>query len=96
MAKKPLTKGDIIDAIASATGGTKKDAAAAYECIVSLVVKNAKNDITLPGLGKFSVASRKARTGRNPQTGETIKIKAKKVVRFKVGKGLQDAVYPPK
>jgi len=63
-----------------------------FRTIVGLVYKSAKNSITLPGLGKFSVTQRKARNGRNPQTGETIKIKAKKVVKFKVAKGCQDAV----
>ena len=90
--KKPITKGEIIDTIAKETGITKKAATGAFDTIVGLVYKNAKNGVTLPGLGKFSVAQRKARKGRNPATGETINIKAKKVVKFKVGKACQDAV----
>lgn len=90
--KKALTKSDIIDAVAKETGITKKAASAALDTLTGLVYKNAKNGITIPGLGKFTVAQRKARTGRNPQTGETIKIKAKKVVKFKVAKACQDSV----
>lgn len=90
--KKPLTKKEIIDTIVKETGVTTKAATGALDAIVGLVYKNAKNSITIPGLGKFSVEERKARTGRNPKTGEAIEIKAKDVVKFKVAKACQDAV----
>ena len=64
--------------------------------LASLAASNAKKSFTLPGIGKVSTTVRKARKGRNPQTGEVIKIAKKNVVKFKVGKALQDAVYPPK
>ncbi len=89
---KPLNKSDIIEAIANGAGINKKEAAGAYDAMVDIVYKNTKNDLTLPGLGKFSVAHREERQGRNPQTGASITIKAKDVVKFKVAKACQDAV----
>ncbi|MFH1194348.1 MAG: HU family DNA-binding protein [bacterium] len=64
--------------------------------LVSLTYKEAKKGFVIPGLGKFSVTQRSKRTGRNPQTGATIIIPAKKVVKFKVGKQVQDAVFGKK
>jgi DNA-binding protein HU-beta len=61
-----------------------------------MAYKNAKNSFTLPGLGKLVLVNRKARTGRNPATGETIKIPAKKVVKFRVAKACKDAVLNSK
>ncbi|MEI8140288.1 MAG: HU family DNA-binding protein [bacterium] len=60
--------------------------------LVGLAYKNAKNSFTLPGLGKLVLVNRKARMGRNPATGETIKIKAKRVVKFRVAKAAKDAI----
>ena len=64
--------------------------------VTSLVSKNAKKDFTFPGLGKFHVVRTKKRNGRNPATGKAIVIPAKNKVKFRVGKALQDAVYPSK
>jgi DNA-binding protein HU-beta len=96
MAVKPMTKGDIVNHLAAKTGTTKKVAAQFLDELVVLSYSEAKKDFTIPGLGKLSVANRKKRTGRNPATGETMVIPAKKVLKFKVSKHAQDAVYPPK
>jgi DNA-binding protein HU-beta len=66
------------------------------ESIVNLAYKEAKNGFTLPGLGKLVLVQRKARMGRNPQTGEAIKIPAKKVCKFRVAKACKDAVLGKK
>ncbi len=95
-AKKPMTKGEIVDVLAGRLGTTKKMATQFLEDLVTLAHLNAKKGFTIPGLGKLSTATRKARKGRNPQTGEALKIPAKKVVKFKVAKAAQDAVFPPK
>lgn len=89
-----MNKGELIDAMASDAGITKAQAADALESVMTSVRKTLKkgNKVTLVGFGTFSVTKRKARTGRNPQTGETIKIAAKKVVRFKAGKDLSASV----
>lgn len=89
---KPLTKSQIATSIAETAGITKKQATEALEAIVALAYKNAKNTFTLPGLGKLVLVSRKARIGRNPATGETMKIPAKKVVKFRVAKAAKDAI----
>jgi DNA-binding protein HU-beta len=60
--------------------------------IAEVAYKEAKNTFTLPGLGKLVLVQRKARMGRNPATGEAIKIKAKKVVKFRVAKAAKDAI----
>ena len=89
---KSLTKSQIIGSVAETTGLTKKQAAATLEAIVNLAYKNAKNSFTLPGLGKLVLVNRKARMGRNPATGESIKIAAKRVVKFRVAKAAKDAI----
>ena len=88
-----MNKGDLINAVAKVVS-SKKDAQAAVDAIVSSISKALKkNDsVTLVGFGTFKVDKRKARKGRNPQTGEAIKIKAKKVPKFVPGKTLKDAV----
>ncbi len=96
MAKAPMTKGQIVEHLAKKLGTTKKVANGFLNELVTLAYKEAKRGFTIPGLGKLHVASRKRRKGRNPATGETIVIPAKKVVKFKVSKTCQDAVYPPK
>lgn len=93
---KPMTKGDIVDHLSKKLGTTKKLATDFLEELVQLSHKQAKKGFTIPGLGKLTVGKRKARKGRNPQTGAEIKIPAKNVVKFKVAKQAQDAVYPPK
>ncbi len=93
---KPLTKSQIATEIAEATGITKKTAVEVLDYLAQLAYKQAKNSFTVPGIGKLVLVARKARTGRNPQTGETIKIAAKKVVKFRVAKACKDAILPPK
>ena len=98
MAKKeivPTTKSGIMAAIAEAAGITKKQAVAANDKLIDIAVKGAKQEakgIMLPGLGKVKLIKRPARTGRNPATGETIKIKAKKVAKIVACKALKDAI----
>jgi DNA-binding protein HU-beta len=93
---KPLTKSQIIGAVAETAGLTKKQAAATIEALVNLAYKNAKNSFTLPGLGKLVLVNRKARMGRNPATGAAIKIAAKRVVKFRVAKAAKDAILGTK
>ena len=89
---KSLTKSQTIAAIAESNGLPKKQATEILESIVQLAYKNAKNTFTLPGLGKLVLVNRKARMGRNPATGEAIKIAAKRVVKFRVAKAAKDAI----
>ena len=93
---KALTKSQIAASVAETVGLTKKQATETIEALVGLAYKNAKNTFTLPGLGKLVLVNRKARMGRNPATGETIKIAAKRVVKFRVAKAVKDAIVPPK
>ena len=93
---KTLSKSQIAAEIADKHGITKKQASEVMESIADLAYKNAKNSFTLPGLGKLVLVNRKARMGRNPATGETIKIPAKKVVKFRVAKACKDAVLNAK
>ena len=93
---KALTKSQIAATIAEKAGISKKQAVSILEIITELAYKNAKNSFTLPGLGKLVLVKRKARTGRNPATGETIKIPAKKVVKFRVAKAAKDAILGAK
>ncbi len=92
MAAKTMTKSQIADALAQSTGVTKKIAVQFLDELAALAYKQAKNSFTLPGLGKLVLVARKARMGRNPATGATIKIPAKKVVKFRVAKACKDAV----
>jgi DNA-binding protein HU-beta len=89
---KAMTKSQIVAGVAEATGITKKQAVAAIESLVTMAYKGAKNGFTVPGLGKLVLVNRKARMGRNPATGETIKIPAKRVVKFRVAKACKDAI----
>jgi DNA-binding protein HU-beta len=93
---KALSKSQIAAEIATKTGLTKKQAVEVLESLVQLAYKNAKNTFTLPGLGKLVLVNRKARMGRNPATGEAIKIKAKRVVKFRVAKAAKDAILGTK
>ncbi|HOW64365.1 MAG TPA: HU family DNA-binding protein [Candidatus Paceibacterota bacterium] len=93
---KPLTKSQIAAAIADKTGVTKKSASEVLDFLAELAYKNAKNTFTLPGIGKLVLVNRKARLGRNPATGEQIKIPAKKVVKFRVAKAAKDAILGTK
>jgi len=80
-----MNKADLIDKIAEDAGITKKQASAAIESVMEAVAKTLKSGkkVTLVGFGTFSVTKRAARKGRNPKTGESIKIKAKKVAKFR-------------
>jgi nucleoid DNA-binding protein len=88
-----MNKGDLIAELSKVTC-TKKEAEAAIDCVFTTITKALKKDdtVTLVGFGTFKVNKRKARTGRNPQTGKEIKIKAKKVPKFVAGKALKDSV----
>ena len=89
-----MNKGDIVNKIAEDTGMSKADAGRAVDSFIDTVTHCLKKDeaVQLVGFGTFDVRKRGARTGRNPQTGETIQIKASKNVGFKAGKALKDAV----
>ncbi len=89
-----MNKSELIDAIAEAANLTKADAGRALDATVAAVTGALKagDAVTLVGFGTFAVKERAARTGRNPQTGKEIKIKASKTPSFKAGKGLKDAV----
>jgi DNA-binding protein HU-beta len=89
---KALTKNQIITCVAEATEITKKQADAVIAALVGMAYKNAKNSFTLPGLGKLVLVNRKARMGRNPATGATIKIPAKRVLKFRIAKACKDAI----
>lgn len=89
-----MNKADLIEAIAKDVDLSKADAGKALESVTKRVTQSLKKgeNVTLVGFGTFSVTKRKARTGRNPQTGEAIKIKAKKVAKFKAGKDLLKSI----
>jgi DNA-binding protein HU-beta len=86
-----MTKSQIADYLAGKAGVTKKTAVQILDELASLAYREAKNVFTVPGIGKLKLANRKARIGRNPQTGEEIKIPAKRVVKFRVAKVAKDA-----
>ena len=90
-----MNKGDLVNEVAKVVS-TKKEARAAVDCVFSSITnalkKKKSEPVTLVGFGTFKVNKRKARKGRNPQTGEEIKIKAKRVPKFVAGKALKDAV----
>jgi DNA-binding protein HU-beta len=93
--KKPLSKSKIVSHIAEKVGTPKKTVAAFFEELQKLAVKEAKGStgkFVIPGIGRVVKAHRKARIGRNPRTGEAIKIKAKTVVRLRAAKTLKDAI----
>jgi DNA-binding protein HU-beta len=89
-----MTKAELIAFMADEAGISKAAGAMALDAYITAVMKNLKKTgkFGLVGFGTFSVVKRKAREGRNPQTGKTIKIPAKKVVKFKPGKALSDKV----
>ena len=89
-----MNKTELIEHIAKQTELTKADAQRALEAVIGGIKTTLKKGgtVSLLGFGSFSVNKRPARTGRNPKTGATMKIKAAKVPKFKAGKGLKDAV----
>jgi DNA-binding protein HU-beta len=88
---KPMSKSKIVAAMAEKMELPKKQAAAYLDALAALAYKEAKNGFTIPGIGKLVVRSYKARMGRNPQTGEAIKIPAKRRLKFVVAKAAKDA-----
>ena len=89
---KALTKSQIVASVSETAELSKKQTIAVIEALVGLAYKQAKNSFTVPGLGKLVLVNRKARLGRNPATGETIKIAAKRVVKFRIAKAAKDAI----
>lgn len=89
-----LTKSQMLDMLSSSTGSSKKEAANWLNCLVNLAYKQVKSagEFVIPGLGKLVKVNRPARMGRNPATGQQIKIAAKTVVKFRVAKQAKDAV----
>lgn len=96
MAAKALTQAQIIAKMAEQSGLPKAQVKEFFAELSSLAYKEAKKGFTIPGIGKLVVVKRKARMGRNPQTGEAIKIPAKTVLKFRIAKAAKDAVTPPK
>ena len=88
-----MNKGDLVNEVAKVVK-TKKEAQAALDCVLTSITKALKKgeDVTLTGFGTFKVVKRKARKGRNPRTGEAIKIKASKAPKFTAGKALKAAI----
>ena len=95
-ATRALSKAEVVSTLAEKNNLTRKQAAAFLESLAELAYKEAKRGFTVPGIGKLVVADRKARWGRNPATGERIRIKAKKALKFRVAKAAKDAVVPAK
>ncbi len=97
-AKKPMTKAQLTAHLAEKFDMPKKTAGAILEEIASVAVAQTKmvGEFTVPGIGKLVKSKRKARMGRNPATGEAIKIPAKTVVKMRLSKACKDAVAPPK
>ncbi|HET9961503.1 MAG TPA: HU family DNA-binding protein [Nitrospiraceae bacterium] len=93
---KSMTKSQIADHLAGKAGITKKTAVQLLDDLASLAYREAKNAFVVPGIGKLVLANRKARMGRNPQTGEPIKIPAKRVVKFRVAKMAKDSILGKK
>jgi len=93
-----MTKTQVVRHLAEKLGTNKKTAAAFLEHLAHTAIKETKKNglFVIPGLGRLVKANRKARMGRNPQTGEPIQIKAKTVVKFRVAKAAKDAIAPKK
>lgn len=95
---KRMTQTAIVRELAETTGVNNRVTKQMLEALADLAVRETKKNgvFVMPGIGRLVRAERKARTGRNPATGETIKIPAKKVVKFRVAKSVKDAIVPPK
>jgi DNA-binding protein HU-beta len=95
---KRMTQTAIVRELAESTGVNNKVAKQFMDSLAELAVRETKKNgvFILPGIGRLVRAERKARVGRNPATGEAIKIPAKKVVKFRVAKSVKDAIVPPK
>ncbi len=93
---KMMTKSATLGHLAQKTGLPKKQVAELLDELLMLACKEAKNGFVVPGFGKLVLANRKARIGRNPQTGEPLKIPAKRVCKFRLAKSLKDTVLGKK
>ena len=93
---KPMTRSEAASRLAEDVGISKKQVAIFLQAQADLAYKQAKNSFVIPGIGKLVLVNRKARMGRNPATGETISIPAKKVVKFRVAKACKDAILVSK
>jgi len=93
---KALSKSKVVAALAEKVEIPKKTSAAYLDALAALAYKEAKNGFTIPGVGKLVIRSYKARMGRNPQTGEAIKIPAKRRLKFVVAKAAKDAALGSK
>jgi len=95
---KRMTQTAIVRELAETTGVNNRVAKQFLEALAALAIRETKKNgvFVMPGIGRLVRAERKARMGRNPATGETIKIPAKKVVKFRVAKAVKDAIVPPK
>ena len=93
---KMMTKSATLGHLAQKTTLSKKQIAEVFDELLTLATKEAKNGFVVPGFGKLVLANRKARIGRNPQTGEPIKIPAKRVCKFRLAKSVKDAVLGKK
>lgn len=91
---KGMTKSEVLNAVAEKTGKTRKEVAEFIDAVVGVAYEETKKsgEFTIPGLGKLLKKHREARMGRNPATGESIKIAAKTVVKFRVAKAAKDAI----
>ena len=98
MASKPMTKAQIVSHLADKCELTKAGASEILEVLAKTAITETKKagSFTMPGIGTLVKSHRKARMGRNPQTGEPIKIPAKTVVKFRVAKAAKDVISPPK
>ncbi len=92
----PMTKSQLITHLSEETELPKKKVSEFLDVLAETAYGQAKNGFTLPGLGKLVLVNRKARKGRNPATGATIKIPAKRVLKFRLAKAAKDAVLAPK
>ena len=95
---KKMTQAQLIKKLAETVGVSSKVAKLGLETLAAVAIAETKKNkmFTLPGLGKLVLRDTKARMGRNPATGEAIKIPAKKVVKFRIAKACKDAIVPPK
>ena len=98
MATQRMTQTQLVRTLAESCEVNNKVSRAMLDCLAATAVAEVKKNgvFVLPGIGRLVRVDRKARTGRNPATGETIKIPAKKVVKFRVAKAAKDSIVPPK
>ena len=89
---KQMTKSQLASELAQKASITKKSAEDVLNELATIAYREAENSFTIPGIGKLVVVNRKARTGRNPATGETIHIPAKRALKFRIAKSCSDAV----